>query len=852
METEKATSESKKKKIQGGVKKAKKSRESANNSTTTTTAKKSGGGGESKRRSKEPIDDSKVIRLLGNRSVYHVAVEDFVRVSQLIKQQQTAGNLMATVDLHRFSDHSIMAFVNFVQNREIKSSLTYYSITELVTLAHTFQMKDLKACLEDSIIEAAKLSEADLLQTMIICDVAHLNPETEKTLQTLATEQIDKLVGLPDFHKVPFYQLYQILSSCELAVLHEMFVADVVLLWLIGQDHVNAFAPSLLSCIRTKFLSPVDRTLIIERINQLKLPSKLVRLARNVLESTSNQRICLDSVHLKKNWPRCGANVNTTHFNPHSSLPLSRPTFNMKMKKKKEAKVRPTFDPATAPKVIDLINTDPKVVKSERSVKKKEEKKDMKNKKKQGNNNKSGTTTKKTKRSCACVEYVKSKMSRKAKKKGPPMFQDPNSIKVRPPGESSKQTESSTKASKSSVTSKLSSSTMNSSRSESHTEKRRAQKRGKIQKAIKSSKSETENSEFEFPLFVFGIRGETRLLMKAMPPLEADVSNNPPNDVFHDQKWLKIFPASVAAMDKSSMFMSRVIFVVFSMILDRRKILPPEYFASNYITEKLKMKSLNFNHAKALAISHQLRDAGDATKLGYLEELALVVTKQEDDVEAIEVFSLKFHYFGDGGVAAQLTTEENGTRLTPFENLKKLDYNGTLTVRDQLIFLARSIHVICSKVLHPLPGEFFANLRASYTPEAPSDFRIKGFRDSFTFYTIPEDTQSATLGHFRPGYHGGLVECTSKFMEDSYAAETILKKYADKAAEETGIRMNTTLYGSFANESESRSNGSEESFYDSVVEKLKEVDLEKDKTPKKKSSPRPAPYDKESKRRARK
>ena len=90
-----------------------------------------------------------VVRLLGNRSVYHVPVEDFVRVSQLYKQQQASGNMMMTADLHLYSDQSIIAFVNFIQNREIKSALTYHAIAELVQLAHTFQMKDLKFCLED-------------------------------------------------------------------------------------------------------------------------------------------------------------------------------------------------------------------------------------------------------------------------------------------------------------------------------------------------------------------------------------------------------------------------------------------------------------------------------------------------------------------------------------------------------------------------------------------------------------------------------------------------------------------------------------------------------------------------------
>ncbi|CAP31190.2 Protein CBG12166 [Caenorhabditis briggsae] len=440
---------------------------------------------------KEAVTNTKVIRLLGNRSVYHVPVEDFVRVSQLVKQQQTSGKLMATVDLHRFSDQSIIAFVNFVQNREIKSALTYYAITELVTLAHTFQMKELKLCLEDCMIEASKSSEADLLQTMIICDVAHVNPDTERLLQNLAIETIEKLVTLPDFYKMPFHQLFQVLSSCDLTITHEMFVADVVLLWLSGQNHVNAFAPSLLSCIRTKFLSPVDRTIIIERLNQLNmLISWSVWQQKCSTHRTANvsvwiriilRRTCLGS--------KCGANVNPAPFNAHSSLPLSRPTFNMKMKKSKEPKAKPTFDPSTAPRVIDLINSDPKVVKIEQSV----EKKEMKKKQKEANKAKKSESKRTRKSRCACIDYVKSKMSKKKYKKGPGGLKDPNAVKVKPPGNSISSKKSDV-SSKTSMTSKMSSSTKtnpNASGLEKSLEKRRAHKRGKIQEAIKTSKSNT-------------------------------------------------------------------------------------------------------------------------------------------------------------------------------------------------------------------------------------------------------------------------------------------------------------------------------------------------------------------------
>ncbi|CAI5444427.1 unnamed protein product [Caenorhabditis angaria] len=319
-------------------------------------------------------DRCAVIRLIGNRSVYHVSVDDFVKVSKLIKQQQNSGNLMTSIDLNRFSDQSILAFVNFIQNGEIRTSLTYYALTELITLAKTFWMKELKISLEDCLVEASRNSEADLLQSLIICDVTHISPDTERQIQLAAMESFEKMVALPDFHRLPYHQLCQILSSCELTVTqHEMFIVDVILLWLSGQRNVNSYAPGLFLCVRTKLLSPVDKTLIIERINILGMPEKVVRLVRNILESTNGLRCCVDAAHIaKKNFTRCGQAATLAAFGTqYSALPLSRPNFKIKIKKTKETKAKPVFHPDENPKVMDLIQNHPKSTQKSQNSRKK-------------------------------------------------------------------------------------------------------------------------------------------------------------------------------------------------------------------------------------------------------------------------------------------------------------------------------------------------------------------------------------------------------------------------------------------------------------------------------------------------
>ncbi|CAL2040072.1 unnamed protein product [Caenorhabditis brenneri] len=289
-----------------------------------------------------------------------------------------------------------------------------------------------------------------------------------------------------------------------------------------------------------------------------------------------------------------------------------------------------------------------------------------------------------------------------------------------------------------------------------------------------------------------------------MGPLDAEYNDsaNNSNDIVTDAKWSKIFPPCTAEFEMSSKFITRALFVAFSVILKRRKILPPDYFSKNHITEKISCASLNFNNEKALKIAQLLKNTGDAVQLGYLKEIALVITKNEQDEEAIEVYSFKFHYF-DHGVTAQFNTTANGEQLSPFDRLAKLEYQGTASVRDQLVMLTKNIVFLCEKVLEKLPETFDANFRFDYTDQAPVDYRVEGCFNSTTFYTLPAGIQSASIGHLRPGHHATLLDCSSIFIADSYQAELSLKRFTTKLSDKLGFVANDVLYKTFVTDESS-------------------------------------------------
>ncbi|CAD6189999.1 unnamed protein product [Caenorhabditis auriculariae] len=349
--------------------------------------------------SSEPHNN--MIRLIGNRSVHHVSVENFAAVSQLVQKQQQSAKLMTTVDLHRFSDQAILAFISFIMKKEIKTSLTYYALSEMLTLSKTFYHGEFEVSIgKKNILESACVSHSDLLQALIICGVSCVSYETEMALHRLAGQNFVNLAKLPDFSSIPLYQFVQVLGSCDLNVRHEIVVADGALLWLSGQPHPSSCAPAVLGTIRTHFLSQVDKQLIVERINTLHLSERISRLARNMLDSHNGARICMDPTHFKRQLPRCGIAESTPPIGEHSSLPLSRPTnfdahtANAVKQRADKKKKKTSIEKARTPKVMELMEmsgpgtTSAKPPMLHKTKKSRSERKSR----------------------CACVDYIKKKL----------------------------------------------------------------------------------------------------------------------------------------------------------------------------------------------------------------------------------------------------------------------------------------------------------------------------------------------------------------------------------------------------------------------------------------------------------
>uniref|UniRef100_A0A1I7UWA8 HORMA domain-containing protein n=1 Tax=Caenorhabditis tropicalis TaxID=1561998 RepID=A0A1I7UWA8_9PELO len=290
-----------------------------------------------------------------------------------------------------------------------------------------------------------------------------------------------------------------------------------------------------------------------------------------------------------------------------------------------------------------------------------------------------------------------------------------------------------------------------------------------------------------------------------MAPVEANYDNSLANnstDLVEDPKWVKLFPKCVNSNDKSCNFMTRAIYVAFSVILNRRGILNMDYFSKNYITEKLKIMALSFKNPHALRISQLIKGTGEGIKDQYIKKLALVISASDDDEEAIEAYSFEFLYLENGGVEAQLNTSNNsGEAPKPIEQLARLGYQGTQLVRDQLVNMVRSIMYMCGKLLTPLPDSYSVNFRVEYTDIAPEGYKVDGFEGSSTFYTLSEDAQSAVLGHVRPGYHASLLECGSIFMNDAYQSELAMKRHVEKYIDSDLHDMNKTFYSTMETDS---------------------------------------------------
>ncbi|CAD6196166.1 unnamed protein product [Caenorhabditis auriculariae] len=262
-----------------------------------------------------------------------------------------------------------------------------------------------------------------------------------------------------------------------------------------------------------------------------------------------------------------------------------------------------------------------------------------------------------------------------------------------------------------------------------------------------------------------------------------------------NSKWTTVFPQNLSDEVSSQRFMVRAVFVAFSSVLRYRKILPEHCFRSMYITENVKVKSLDYKNSIGCTVASKLRSAGEAIKAGYLDELALVVYLDEkDEDDAAEVFTWKMHY-DDGIPYAELSSGSDSD--SSLVRLAAVKYEGSHKVRDQFVIMMRSIIYLCVKLLKPLPETASANFRIKFRDHTPKDYSVSEFHDSQTFYRLPPEIQSATIGNVRSGLHGTVLNCTSIYLEDTLDAELKLKKMTEEYADNMGLSQSEILYQSF-------------------------------------------------------
>lgn len=198
------------------------------------------------------------------------------------------------------------------------------------------------------------------------------------------------------------------------------------------------------------------------------------------------------------------------------------------------------------------------------------------------------------------------------------------------------------------------------------------------------------------------------------------------------------------------------------MLLRYRKVLKQKYFSKRHVTDTKKLCCLTSRHPPAMKIVKKLMAAGEAVKKGYLDEISLVITEKDQQVEAIEVHSFKFEYASEGRVFMRLSTTSRSSTTS-----QKSTGGPKTSTTEQLESLIKVIHYLCDRKLLPLPAKFSANFRIKYTESAPDNFSIDGFNDTPFFYSLPENAKRLGAGVVFTNNHRVSLICRSVYVKEA-------------------------------------------------------------------------------------
>ncbi|CAP37804.2 Protein CBG20864 [Caenorhabditis briggsae] len=212
--------------------------------------------------------------------------------------------------------------------------------------------------------------------------------------------------------------------------------------------------------------------------------------------------------------------------------------------------------------------------------------------------------------------------------------------------------------------------------------------------------------------------------------------------------------------------------------------------------ETLKYPCLTSIHPKTESLIKMLFDAGEFVKLGLLKEIALVITKKENEEEAIEVHSFKFQCLENGDISTTLNTVA-GKSPSQRKHQPVLTPSTSKSREHQIVHLIKSVRNLCAS-LRPLPKKCAANFRVNYTDLAENNDRIEGFHTTETFYELAKKAVTVEVEKSNQDEQEAVLSCSSVFVKPKFGTSS---RFNPSSRESSSASMNSTQKNSSNNKS---------------------------------------------------
>ncbi|VDM75266.1 unnamed protein product [Strongylus vulgaris] len=260
---------------------------------------------------------------------------------------------------------------------------------------------------------------------------------------------------------------------------------------------------------------------------------------------------------------------------------------------------------------------------------------------------------------------------------------------------------------------------------------------------------------------------------KSMPPFAAAVKKNPYRKEIDKKsrfQWAATFPEDVEGLSESTVFITRCMYITFSHILSCRRLMPSNVFKKRTIDGDLRAYVMDTSELLGARFVQKFKGINSAVEKGYLHELMLVVTPtEEDDKDAIEMYTWRMRYDIDGDPQAEL-------RMGDGTVMAALRFQGMQHLKKQVTELLLMLRALCRELLSPLPPTASSALRITYTDRTPKGYQAPGFYRSPEDPILRPDAQEIEVVAFQTKHHGASVAVKSIFIDDAYAVGLRLKE----------------------------------------------------------------------------